>query len=165
MWPLTPDLALQHHDHAGVGTLELLNAQGRLAQWHFTLEHQVQVVRLIEQFERRQATLHTGEVSPDEDKAQCPSCKAPLPPDSDECPVCHRELQTPPSTWVLLRLWRFARPYQGKLLAGFLLTLASTAATLVPPYLTMPLMDEVLIPFQNGQAIDRDLVKIGRAHV
>ncbi|WP_291025867.1 ABC transporter ATP-binding protein [Hydrogenophaga sp.] len=37
---------------------------------------------------------------------------------------------------------------------GFLLTLASTAATLVPPYLTMPLMDEVLIPFQNGQRID-----------
>ncbi|HRE18294.1 MAG TPA: ABC transporter transmembrane domain-containing protein, partial [Rhodocyclaceae bacterium] len=24
----------------------------------------------------------------------------------------------------------------------------------VPPYLTMPLMDKVLIPFQNGQAID-----------
>ena len=27
-------------------------------------------------------------------------------------------------------------------------------ATLVPPHLTMPLMDEVLIPFQNGQKID-----------
>jgi ATP-binding cassette subfamily B protein len=38
---------------------------------------------------------------------------APLPPDSDECPICTRELNTPPSTWVLLRLWRFARPYQG----------------------------------------------------
>jgi ATP-binding cassette subfamily B protein len=23
------------------------------------------------------------------------------------------------STWVLLRLWRFARPYQGQLLLGF----------------------------------------------
>jgi ATP-binding cassette subfamily B protein len=30
----------------------------------------------------------------------------------------------------------------------------ATAATLVPPYLTMPLMDEILIPFQNGQPID-----------
>ena len=39
-----------------------------------------------------------------------------------------------------------------------MLTLASTAATLVPPYLTMPLMDEVLIPFQNGQQIDTSLV-------
>jgi ATP-binding cassette subfamily B protein len=32
--------------------------------------------------------------------------------------------------------------------------LASTAATLVPPYLTMPLMDKVLIPYQNGAPID-----------
>jgi ATP-binding cassette subfamily B protein len=33
-----------------------------------------------------------------------------------------------------------------------LLTLASTAATLVPPYLTIPLMDD--IPYQNGQQIE-----------
>ena len=39
-----------------------------------------------------------------------------------------------------------------------MLTLASTAATLVPPYLTMPLMDNVLIPFQNGKPIDWPLV-------
>src|SRR5690606_23333866 len=68
------------------------------------------------------------------------------------------ESEEPPSTWTLFRLWRFARPYRRQLLAGFLLTLASTAATLVPPYMTMPLMDDVLIPFQNGQPIDRALV-------
>jgi ATP-binding cassette subfamily B protein len=54
----------------------------------------------------------------------------------------------------LFKLWRFARPYQWQLLLGFVLTLASTAATLVPPYLTMPLMDDVLIPYQNGKPID-----------
>jgi ATP-binding cassette subfamily B protein len=54
----------------------------------------------------------------------------------------------------LFKLWRFAKPYQWQLLMGFLLTLASTAATLVPPYLTMPLMDDVLIPYQNGKSID-----------
>jgi ATP-binding cassette subfamily B protein len=59
-----------------------------------------------------------------------------------------------PSTWTLFRLWRFARPYRGRCWPAFLLTLLSTAATLVPPYLTMPLMDEVLIPFQNGAPID-----------
>jgi ATP-binding cassette subfamily B protein len=57
-------------------------------------------------------------------------------------------------------LWRFAKPYQGQLFLGFCLTLASTAATLVPPYLTMPLMDDVLIPFQNGQHIDTSLVTL-----
>ena len=64
----------------------------------------------------------------------------------------------PPSTWTLLRLWRFAKPYQGQLLAGFVLTLLSMAATLVPPYLTMPIMDDILIPFQNGKPIDSALV-------
>ena len=38
--------------------------------------------------------------------------------------------------------------------------LASTAATLVPPYLTMPLMDKVLIPFQNGEPIDPGMVAL-----
>jgi ATP-binding cassette subfamily B protein len=157
-WPLTPALHLKHHDHAGVGTLELHDANGRLAFWRFTLDVQVQVLRLLEQFERRQLALSTGHIPDEDDGAQCPTCKAQLPPDTEECPVCTRELQTPPSTWVLLRLWRFAKPYQNQLLAGFLLTLTATGATLVPPYLTIPLMDEVLIPFQTGQAIDTSLV-------
>jgi len=157
-WPIQPGLQLRHHDHAGVGTLSLHDANGQLAQWRFTLALHAPVLRLVEQFERRQQALQTGVAEEDDDSTRCPTCKAQMPPEAEECPVCHRENLAPPSTWVLLRLWRFARPYQGKLLAGFLLTLASTAATLVPPYLTMPLMDEVLIPFQNGQAIDTDKV-------
>ena len=157
-WPIQPGLQLRHQDHAGVGTLSLHDANGLLAQWRFTLGLHAPVLRLVEQFERRQQALQTGLNEVDDDGSRCPTCKAQMPPDAEDCPVCHRENLAPPSTWVLLRLWRFAQPYQGKLLAGFLLTLASTAATLVPPYLTMPLMDEVLIPFQNGQAIDTEKV-------
>ncbi|MFJ1306722.1 hypothetical protein ACIKSB_19145, partial [Acinetobacter baumannii] len=69
-------------------------------------------------------------------------------------------LEQPPSTWALLRLWRFARPYRWQLLTGFALLLLGTAATLVPPYLTMPLMDKVLIPYQNGTPIDYSLVTL-----
>src|SRR5690606_32564279 len=103
--------------------------------------------------------------------AVCPRCQAPLPAAGAPCARCAEEGQAdavgqaeaaeseePPSTWTLLRLWRFARPYRWRLLAGFLLTLAATAATLVAPYLTMPLMDEVLIPYQNGQPIERAVV-------
>ena len=90
----------------------------------------------------------------------CPSCKAPLEPDQEECPVCTKVVHTPPSTWTLFRLWRFAKPYRGQLVLGFVLTLLGTAATLVPPYLTMPFMDNVLIPFQNGQTIDPMLVAL-----
>src|SRR6218665_994491 len=50
------------------------------------------------------------------------------------------------------------RPYRGHRAAGFALTLASTAATLVPPYLSIPLMGDILIPFQNGRQIAPGLV-------
>jgi ATP-binding cassette subfamily B protein len=84
----------------------------------------------------------------------CPVCQNVVDASDDECPVCLEKEQTPTSTWTLFKLWRFAKPYQWQLLMGFVLTLASTAATLVPPYLTMPLMDDVLIPYQNGKPID-----------
>ena len=155
-WPLAPGLNLQISDHAGVGQLELVDASRRLAFWRFSLQINLQAQRFQDAFVRRDEP-----VRPDaEEVSYCPSCKAPLPPDSEECPTCARELHTPPSTWVLARLWRFARPYQGQLLAGFLLMLGSTAATLVSPYLTMPLMDDVLIPFQNGQHINTSHVSM-----
>ena len=158
-WPLRPaeaaghlpPLSLRHFDHAGVGTLELHQGGQRLASWRFTLAVNVQALRLLRLFEQQVAP---GVATAGDDMALCPLCDTVLPTDSDECPTCARELHTPPSTWVLLRLWRFARPYQWQLLSGFLLTLASTAATLVPPYLTIPLMDDILIPFQNGQQIE-----------
>ena len=153
-WPLRPDLAMRIHDHAGVGSLDLVDAGGRLAQWRFTLQINLQAQRWQEAFEKRDEPPKAEA----EELEFCPSCQAPLPPDSEECPTCARELHTPPSTWVLLRLSRFAKPYQGQLLAGFLLMLGSTAATLVGPYLYRPLMDEVLIPFQQGHKIDPWLV-------
>lgn len=157
-WPLSPRLALQHHDHAGVGSLELLDDTGRQGLWRYTLAHHPAVLRFVREFEREQAARTSGMPAAADDAALCPTCGAPLPPDGEECPLCHRELLAPPSTWVLLRLWRFARPYRKPLIAGFALTLASTGATLVPPYLTIPLMDRVLIPFQNGQRIETTLV-------
>jgi ATP-binding cassette, subfamily B, bacterial len=153
-WAYRPGLALHSTDHAGVGSLELSDDATRLACWRYTLAHDIAVHRLIEQFGRLLASWLTGRPVERDTESVCPQCKAPLEPDQEECPVCAREIHTPPSTWTLLRLWRFARPYKGQLLVGFLLMLGSTAATLVPPYMTMPLMDNVLIPFQNGATID-----------
>ena len=109
--------AMRHFDHAGVGTLELLGTEKRLARWRFTLAANVQALRLSKRFEQQMETRRTG-VAVEDDGTRCPSCRNPLPDDSDECAICTRELNTPPSSWVLLRLWRFAKPYQGKLLLG-----------------------------------------------
>ncbi len=159
-WPLQPGLELVHHDHAGVGSLELHDRSGRLVHWRYTLGHNPAALRLIAQFAQQCDALVSGKPVEAPEVPVCDSCKAPLPPDQDECPICTKEIHTPPSTWTLFRLWRFAKPYQGRLLAGFLLTLISTAANLVPPYLTMPLMDNVLIPYQNGKSIDVHLAAL-----
>jgi ATP-binding cassette subfamily B protein len=161
-WPLRPagaePLVLSHVDHAGVGTLALHDGAQRLASWRFTLAVNVQALRLVRLFVQQQTLLAATDAAtpapPSGEPGLCPECDSLLPPDGEPCAVCAQAAHTPPSTWVLLRLWRFARPYRFQLLSGFLLTLASTAATLVPPYLTIPLMDEVLIPFQNGQQIE-----------
>ncbi len=141
-WMLTSSgLSLHLADHAGVGTLDLHGPDGRLARWRYTLAGQAAALRLVKLFDQQRAGI-----------AQA----AGEGPDGED--TVDTELQTPPSTWVLLRLGRFARPYRAQLIAGFVLTLLGTAATLVPPYLTIPLMDDILIPFQNGKAIDPMLV-------
>jgi ATP-binding cassette, subfamily B, bacterial len=138
-WPLVPGLRLHMPpDHAGIGTLDLMQADGgRLARWRFTLKHHAQALVLVRAMTRQLARLHNGQVDDDE-------------PAAEDWAIASA---TAPSTWVLLRLWRFAHPYRWQLLLGFVLTMLSTAAAMVPPYLTIPLMDDVLIPFQNGQQI------------
>uniref|UniRef100_Q47AY9 ABC transporter, transmembrane region:ABC transporter related protein n=1 Tax=Dechloromonas aromatica (strain RCB) TaxID=159087 RepID=Q47AY9_DECAR len=159
-WPLRGGLTLNHHDHAGVGALELIDEQGQLATWRYTLAKNLAALRVISEFDLNRDSIVSGQPVQRTTEDCCPKCKAPLPPGEDECPICNREATVAPSTWTLFRLWRFARPYRWQLLTGFLLTLASTAAQLVPPYLTMPLMDNVLIPFQNGKPIDWPLVSM-----
>ena len=153
-WLMRAGMALKHFDHAGVGTLELVDQDSCLARWRYTLGHNLAALRVIKEFDIQLAAHVTGNAPVRDFDDVCPKCKTPLEPGSDECAMCTREIYKPPSTWTLFRLWRFAKPYQGQLLAGFLLMLGSTAATLIPPYLAMPLMDEVLIPFQNGANID-----------
>ena len=141
-WPLAAALQMEHADWAGVGALRLLDEGGLLAEWRFTLARNPQALALMQQFDAARDALAAG---------------APLAaPHEEEGAAAAPQDDTPPpaSTWTLLRLWRFARGYKWQLLAGLGLMLASTLATLVPPYLTMPLMDDVLIPFQNGQAVD-----------
>ena len=159
-FPLRDGLLLSRRDHSGVGSLELADGNQRLATWRYTLGGDIAAGRLIEHFTRRLTLVVTGAEPPRAAIALCPKCETPLLAGQEECPKCSKEILTPPSTWTLFRLWRFARPYRWKLLAGFLLSLGMTAASLVSPYLTMPLMDNVLIPFQNGKPIDTHLVAL-----
>jgi ATP-binding cassette subfamily B protein len=157
-WPHRPGTELRLHDHAGAGSLELHDSDERLSVWRFTLGRNPAAQRLVQLFGEARDSLAAGRPVIRPAQALCPRCNSPMAPGQEECPQCDGESNTPPSTWTLFRLWRFALPYRWQLLSGFLLTLAATAATLVPPYLTMPLMDKVLIPYQTGVPIDRGFV-------
>ena len=153
-----PGLVLRQHDHAGVGHLELFDEQGRLAAWRFTLGQNLHATRVLDHFREQLDSHLSGEPVRVPEQNICPSCKATLAPDQDECPICAKVLYTPPSTWTLFRLWRFARPYSGQLALGFALMLASIGAHTIPAYMTKPLMDNVLVPYEKGLAVDSALV-------
>jgi len=159
-WGYHEGLTLKRHDHAGIGSLELFDGNARLACWRYTLAQNAAAQRIVVNFDQQLADFIAGHPVSRPVENICPNCQAMLAPGQEECPVCTTETHTPPSTWVLFRLWLFAQPYKTQLLLGFVLTLISTAASMIPPYLTMPLMDDVLIPYQNGAPIDYNIVAL-----
>ena len=140
-------------DHGGLSTVLLKTSGGQLFRFYtsFSLHRALEeFVELLDEALRdvEQGGEHVAHV------------QHPVPQLIADDDVEDLSFDEPVSSRALLRLWRFAHPYRWRLLAGFVLTLLSTAATLVAPYLSMPLMDEVLIPFQNGQPMNTDLATL-----
>ena len=159
-WDLGAGLVLEHRDHAGIGTLRLLDANGLQACWRHTTCRDAAVRRLTDQFQEHILALTENRALVPLPEIVCPICESPIPEGHENCPVCARTVHAPPSPWTLFRLWRFAKPYSGRLLTGMILTLLATAASMVSPYLTMPLMDNVLIPFTNNKPISQTTVML-----
>jgi ATP-binding cassette subfamily B protein len=143
-WSLTEVLRLQAHDRGGLGLLEALGQHGRLECWHYTVARAKGAASFVEVFEGLKAgTARTagdlsGEVEVPEATAQ----------------------EAPPRVATLLRLLAFARPHVAQLALGVALTMATTAAGLVPPYLTWPLVDDVLSPYQEKVKVVREDVRL-----
>ena len=154
-WPLRAGLNLNHHDHAGVGTLELLDEQGRLACWRYTLGAQPGGAAPDRRVRRCIATAsRTGQPVLRSTDDICPKCKAPLPPGEDECPICTREATRRALDLDAVPPVALRPPLPLAAAQRLPADAGGDRRTLVPPYLTMPLMDKVLIPFQNGKPID-----------
>jgi ATP-binding cassette subfamily B protein len=152
-WALEPDLAVRAQEQAGVGTLDVTNPAGQLAHWRYTAGRGPAAHRLVQRLEEWRQEQAGG---PAPGGSVCPSCGAVL-AEVGPCPACS---QPPPRPALssLVRLIGFARPRARMIALGFVFSLAGTAASLVPPYLTMPLLDNVLIPHQSGQSADFGLV-------
>jgi ATP-binding cassette subfamily B protein len=161
-WPLTASSRLRAVEHGGAGVLELVDDTGRLAYWRYTAARGTAAQRLAQKLASWQASQQDGQAAPV--TAVCPSCGAPIRAEDGRCEACAAG-PTKPSVSALFRLVTFARPRAGLVLLGFLLTLASTVAGLVPPGLTQPLIDNVLIPYQTArkaaQAAEAELQEKG----
>ncbi|MBK8039334.1 MAG: ABC transporter ATP-binding protein [Verrucomicrobiaceae bacterium] len=112
--------------------------QGEKAVWHWRLTagHLREVEAFIGRFkEQRGLTAEGGDLGEDDDEELF----------SPEA-VAEPKFAGKP----LLRLMGFSRPWLGLMLLGLALTVASTGASLLGPWLTMSLVDDVLIPLQSA---------------
>lgn len=147
---LTDIATFRLKEHFGVGTLDALGRSKIIDRWRFTSRQFVSASR----FAKRAAAQLEGRVEkPREMVTVCPSCGMVLGPDETVCTSCTPSAQLPPAR-SLLRLSRFARGHAVAISIGFVLTVLGQAATLVPPYLTKPLLDDYLIPVQAGERAD-----------
>lgn len=151
---LGPGLAITLSDAEAIGRIEIRASGVLQARLSFTLARMAEARRFCLAVADLQARLQGTEGA---DARTSPALATAEVTDDDEAEAHEDPEVRPASAWTLFRLWRFARPYKRMLLAGFALTLATTAATLVPPYLTLPLMDQVLIPYQNGDGFNLEL--------
>ena len=129
-WPLAQIASLKTQDRGGLGTLEALGADTRLGCWYFTVGRAAAARDLADAFAR----AREGRGALVEEEVTVPEAEQPV---------------APANMASLFRLFRFARAHRAALALGLLLTLASTAASLVPPYLTWPLVDNILQPYQD----------------
>lgn len=154
-WQLDNSSRLQTSEQGGLGRLELISESGRLGWWRYTAAIAPSARRFVEQFESSRNPA--GAAGGGDRTSVCPSCGGLLESENAVCATCAPAAIPPPVT-SLWRLSTFARQRTGVISLGFALTLASTGAALVPPYLTIPLTDHVLYPAQAGHPVDRTLL-------
>jgi ATP-binding cassette subfamily B protein len=136
--PIEENLELERAERGGVGELRATKAGQSVAVWTHTLAQARAATDLFDAFAALRA--------PRSSRAQRRSI-----PEVDEWAPSATSTGAP-----LLRLLGLARPHLGTVSFGLVLTLLSTAAGLIPPYLTMPLVDRVLVPGAHG-AFTNDL--------
>jgi len=130
-WPVAEIDRFKTRDRAGLGTLEALGTDRRLAVWHYTFRHGPSVLVLIDRFDERRSGRDDRPAEIEE----------PEPPEAEA-------QEPPPNTVALFRLWQFARPHSHWIAVAFVLSFVAQFAGIVPSTLVTPVLDEILFPYQ-----------------
>jgi ATP-binding cassette subfamily B protein len=121
-WPLNDVANVRAREKSGLGTLELLASDRRLGHWRYTNGLAASAHEFVRCFDGVRRGLPLENLEPDEGEVIAQPAEAPV------------------STKALWRLARFARQRWGMVLLGFVLTVSTTTAGLIPTYLTVPLL-------------------------
>ncbi len=143
-WNLADVDKLKTKDRGGLGTLELLGVDRRLAVWHYTIAQGPSALILGDRFDdlKSMRTSSTPKV------------------DDDDIPEAE-EREPKPDTTSLLRLWQFARPHSGWMIVAFLMTLTAAIAEVKTIQMTKPLGDLVKSYVSNQETGDPPIISAG----
>lgn len=120
--------SMKEEEHPSLCALEIRFTDGKTARFRFTVGLAKSARNFVEIFEAlKEAPLGPGEIS-------------------DEPSIATASTPTIAPFW---RLLAFTRSRLWAVGLGLTLTFTATAVGLVPPYLTMPLVDEILVPYQT----------------
>ncbi len=132
-WKLKDVQALVLEETGATAVLHLMQGGANVWHWRMTSGR----LREAEQFlarhreQRGLAAVTTPQEEDEDDDGQAPPA-------------------VPPTGRPLVRLIRFSRPWYSLMALAFILTVASTMAGLIAPWLTISLVDDVLVPLQSA---------------
>ncbi len=127
----------------GGAALEVTHAEQPREVARFTNAHQAAVGTFLSLLEKQ---LKGEEyVVPEEERRHCPTCGLPLESGTKVCPACL------PRGRTLKRIFAYLRPHAASAITLSLLAMFNTALGLVPPYLSKPLMDKVIMPVVSAR--------------
>jgi ATP-binding cassette subfamily B protein len=153
-WRLEPTTRIDVNMRSAVGRVELSQQGHVVARWLFTPARAKSVHHLEDAFDARTHGQTAGRQADQAAVEDAPPPATALVGGGKSLAPDEQSAGGMAATWrALARVLSFARPHARMAILGTFLTLASTVAALVPPYLTMPLVDSVLIPRQAGQPI------------
>lgn len=136
-WPLSQIRSVTTREQGAIGTLEIVLSSGEPVVWKYTVGRAVAVHKLAQQIQKWRQGEFDGEQTDESEETEL---------DSD--------LPLAPMTKSFARLLRFAKPHFGMVVLGFVLTLAGTFFGTIPTPLMGRLIDNVLVPYEEGKLQD-----------
>lgn len=134
-WPLAEVQDLKLEEMGATAAIHLLQNDSSTWHWRLTSGHLREVEGFLLRFKEQRGLATADDVVGDEEDEEVFTAEESTVPHSKGRP--------------LVRLFRFSSKWYKLMLLGFVLTIASTATSLISPWLTMSLVDDVLIPLQS----------------